>query len=438
MDKQRTISREASLEGIGLHTGNQVSLKFKPAGEDKGISFVRVDLADHTAIKADYNSLVCKSGSLRCSSIVKDGVEVQTIEHLMAAFCGLGIDNIVVELNNIELPGMDGSSRDFFKALSDAGIKEQDKERKFYSIKEPIIVEEKSASIVILPAADLKISYTLNYNHSLLKEQFFELVVDDNTFKDEISLSRTFCLEEEAGELRDQGFGLGANFENTLVVGKSGVIKNKLRYPNEFARHKVLDLIGDLYLFGQPIKGHIIALRSGHSLNIKLLQKISQQRQKYASNSISIGNLSLNKQELDINDIMKILPHRQPFLFVDKIISLENGKRAVGLKNVTINDYFFEGHFPGKPVMPGVLVIEAMAQVGGVMMLACENNQGKIAFFMAIDNAKFRKPVLPGDQVMFEIEAVRVKSRTGQVKGKAFVDGKLVAEADLMFAFADS
>lgn len=231
---------------------------------------------------------------------------------------------------------------------------------------------------------------------------------------------------------------MGANFENTLVVGKSGVIKNKLRYPNEFARHKVLDLIGDLYLFGQPIRGHVIALRSGHSLNIKLLQKIGQQRQKYASNSISIGNLSLNKQELDINDIMKILPHRQPFLFVDKIISLENGKRAVGLKNVTINDYFFEGHFPGKPVMPGVLVIEAMAQVGGVMMLASEENRGKIAFFMAIDNAKFRKPVLPGDQVVFEIEAVKVKSRTGQVKGKAFVDGKLVAEADLMFAFADS
>ncbi len=438
MDKQKTILREASLEGIGLHTGNKVSLRFKPAEEDAGINFIRADLANKPVVKADYNSMVGKPGSLRCTSIIKDGVEIQTIEHLMAVFCGLGIDNINVELDNNELPGLDGSSRDFIKVLTDAGIKEQGKERKYYTIKEPVIVEDKSASIVILPATDFKISYTLNYNHSLLKEQFFELVVDEDSFRDEISLSRTFCLEEEAGELKKQGFGLGANFENTLVVGKSGVIKNKLRYPNEFARHKVLDLIGDLYLFGQPIKGHIIALRSGHSLNIKLLQKIGQQRLKYASNSISINNISLNKQELDINDIMKILPHRQPFLFVDKIISLENGKRAVGLKNVTINDYFFEGHFPGKPVMPGVLVIEAMAQVGGVMMLASEENRGKIAFFMAIDNAKFRKPVLPGDQVILEIEAVRVKSRTGQVKGKAFVDSKLVAEADLMFAFADS
>ncbi|MFH1397571.1 MAG: bifunctional UDP-3-O-[3-hydroxymyristoyl] N-acetylglucosamine deacetylase/3-hydroxyacyl-ACP dehydratase [Candidatus Omnitrophota bacterium] len=438
MDKQRTILREASLKGIGLHTGNKVSLRFKPAEEDAGINFIRVDLANKPVVKADYNSMVCKPGSLRCTSIIKDDVEIQTIEHLMAAFCGLGIDNINVELDSNELPGMDGSGGDFIKVITDAGIKEQGKERKYYTIKEPVVVEEKSASIVILPATDFKISYTLNYNHSLLKEQFFELVVDEDSFRDEISLSRTFCLEEEAGELKKQGFGLGANFENTLVVGKSGVIKNKLRYPNEFVRHKVLDLIGDLYLFGQPIKGHIIALRSGHSLNIKLLQKIGQQRLKYISNSISISNISLNKQELDINDIMKILPHRQPFLFVDKIISLENGKRAVGLKNVTINDYFFEGHFPGKPVMPGVLVIEAMAQVGGVMMLAGEENRGKIAFFMAIDNAKFRKPVLPGDQIILEIEAVRVKSRTGQVKAKAFVDSKLVAEADLMFAFADS
>jgi len=184
MEKQKTILREASLEGVGLHTGNKVSLRFKPAEEGAGINFIRVDLADKPVIKADYNSMVCKPGSLRCTSIIKDGVEIQTIEHLMAAFCGSGIDNINVELDNNELPGMDGSSRDFIKALSDAGIKEQGKERKYYTIKEPIIVEEKSASIVILPATDLKISYTLNYNHSLLKEQFFEMVVDNGRFKD--------------------------------------------------------------------------------------------------------------------------------------------------------------------------------------------------------------------------------------------------------------
>jgi UDP-3-O-[3-hydroxymyristoyl] N-acetylglucosamine deacetylase/3-hydroxyacyl-[acyl-carrier-protein] dehydratase len=273
----------------------------------------------------------------------------------------------------------------------------------------------------------------------MLKSEFMEIEIDSDTFSKDIASARTFCLEGEAQELRAQGFGKGANYENTLVVGEGGVIKNKLRFADEFIRHKILDLMGDLSLLGEPIKGHIIALRSGHSLNLKLVKKINEQKQKYSLGGIaSVGYCPKEGEELDTEMIMRILPHRDPFLFVDRIVSLDKGKRAVGVKNVTINDYFFKGHFPGKPVMPGVLIVEAMAQVGGVMMLAPEENRGKLAFFMAIDNVKFRKTVIPGDQLVLEVEAVRIKSKTGQVHGKALVDGKVVAEADLMFALVES
>jgi UDP-3-O-[3-hydroxymyristoyl] N-acetylglucosamine deacetylase/3-hydroxyacyl-[acyl-carrier-protein] dehydratase len=256
-------------------------------------------------------------------------------------------------------------------------------------------------------------------------------------FKKDFAAARTFCLESEASQLQNQGMGLGANYENTLVVGKSGVIKNALRFDDEFVRHKILDLMGDLYLVG-PLKAHVVALRSGHSLNLKLAKKIAQQKEKYAVAGIGAGYHPQAGEQLDINMIKKILPHREPFLFVDKIIHLEMGKHATGVKNVTINDYFFKGHFPEKPVMPGVLIVEAMAQVGGVMMLAPEENRGKLAFFMAADNIKWRKTVVPGDQVVLDVVAGKIKSKTGQVHGKAYVDGKVVCEADLMFALVES
>ncbi|MFA4889980.1 MAG: 3-hydroxyacyl-ACP dehydratase FabZ, partial [Candidatus Omnitrophota bacterium] len=265
-----------------------------------------------------------------------------------------------------------------------------------------------------------------------------ELNINADTFKKEIASARTFCLEEEADELKRQGFGKGANYENTLVVGKSGVVKNKLRFSDEFVRHKILDLVGDLCLLGQPLKAHFIALKSGHSLNMKLVKKIYEQRQKLFIGGVSsLGYTPREGEVLDRSQIMQILPHRDPFLFLDKIVALEKGKRATGIKNLTINDYFFKGHFPGRPVMPGVLIIEALAQVGGVMMLAPEENRGKLAFFMAIDNVKFRKTVLPGDELVLEVQALRIKSKTGQVRGRALVEGKVVAEADLMFALVE-
>jgi UDP-3-O-[3-hydroxymyristoyl] N-acetylglucosamine deacetylase/3-hydroxyacyl-[acyl-carrier-protein] dehydratase len=336
------------------------------------------------------------------------------------------------------MPGLDGSSLNFLELLEQAGIREQDKPRQYYNIRDAIFVEDDGASIVALPSSEFKVSYTLSYAHQLLKAQFLEINLDVADFKKELAAARTFCLEQEASDLQKQGLGLGANYENTLVVGKNGVIKNKLRYEDEFIRHKILDLVGDMYLMGQPLKGHIIALKSGHALNVKLLHKIYQQKERYSVAAIGIDYHPQEGEELDVTAIMKILPHREPFLFVDRIVSLEKGKRAVGIKNVTINDYFFKGHFPGKPVMPGVLIVEAMAQVGGVMMLAPEENRGKLAYFLAADNLKFRKTVVPGDQLVLDVEAGRIKTKTGQVHGRALVDGKVVAEADLMFALVES
>ena len=437
MENQRTIAKEVSLSGIGLHTAAKVNVKFKPAEVDSGINFIRTDISSRPVIKASVESLLSQAKGRR-TSIGKDDISITTVEHLMAALSGLKIDNLYVEIDNNELPGMDGSSLAFVELLEKAGIVEQDKFRQHYNIREAVFVDDDGASIVALPCSEFKISYTLSYPHELLKAQFMRINLDTADFKKELSSARTFCLEEEATDLQKQGLGQGANYENTLVVGKNGVIKNKLRYEDEFVRHKILDLMGDLYLFGQPIKGHIVALKSGHALNMKLLNKICQQRQRYASAAIGIDYRPQEGEQLDVTAIMKILPHREPFLFVDRIVSLEKGKRAVGIKNVTINDYFFKGHFPGKPVMPGVLIIEAMAQVGGVMMLASEENHGKLAYFLAADNLKFRKTVVPGDQLVMEVTAGRIKSKTGQVHGKAMVDGKVVAEGDLMFALVES
>ncbi len=435
MDKQHTILKAVSLSGTGIHTGNKANITLRPAQSDSGINFIRVDLPDKPIVKASVENILDKSTAMRCSCIGKGDAHIYTVEHLLSALYACSIDNLIIEIDNNEVPGMDGSAHEFVNAIVQSGIKELDKPRQYYTVKEPVYVEDISSSLIVLPAEKLKVSYTLNYNHVFLKPDLMELEVTPEILKKEISSARTFCLEEEAEVLqKHQGIGKGANYNNTLVVGKNGVINNSLRYENEFTRHKILDMLGDLYLFGQPIIGNLIALKSGHTLNIKLLRKLDQQRTKDVSAGVTAAGSSAG---LDVNAIMKILPHREPFLFVDRIISFEPGKRIVGIKNVTINDYFFRGHFPGRPVMPGVIIIEAMAQVGGVMMLLVEGNKGKIAYFMSINNAKFRRMVVPGDQLIFKVEAVKVRSKTGQVRGEAYVGDKIVAEADLMFVMSD-
>lgn len=438
MERQKTIVKEAYIEGIGIHTANPVKLKLIPAAANSGINFIRIDLPNKPVIKADLSNLIDIHGSLRRTSIGLNGAKIYTIEHLMATLSALGIDNLTVEINSEELPALDGSAKRFFEVLKEAGIKELDEPKKFLTVREPVWINEGDASLGILPYGDFKISYLLSYNHPLLKAEFVSFNVTTDYFESNIAASRTFCLEEEADELKKQGLGKGANYENTLVVGKTGVINNKLRFEDEFARHKVLDLMGDLYLLGMPIKGYVIGIKSGHSLNIKLVKKLFLLTEKLQLGGISAGlNIPEIENLLDIEMIQKILPHRYPFLLVDRIIEFQENKRAVGVKNVTINEPYFVGHFPNRPVMPGVLIVEAMAQVAGVLMLAKKENRGKIAYFMGIDGVRFRQVVTPGDQLILEVNVLRLKAKAGQIEAKAFVEGKLVAEANLMFSLAD-
>lgn len=436
--EQRTIKKPIELSGVGLHTGVNVNLKFKPAPANTGINFIRIDVKDSPMIKADILNVLDSDKSPRRTSVGNDSVEVHTIEHLMAALWALGIDNVIIEIDGPELPGLDGSAMGFIEILKKAAVENQNVSKKVYQIRSPIWAEQDGAMIVVVPDNQFRVSYTLNYEHPLLKAQYISFTLDENAFEKEIASSRTFCLEKEVSDLRRRGLGKGANYENTIVVGQQGVIDNKLRFEDEFARHKILDLLGDLYLLGYSIKGHIIAMRSGHPLNMQLVDKINLQREKVQEGGIKAVYVETGSNVLDATDIQKILPHRYPFLLVDKIIELEEDKRAVGIKNVTMNEEFFTGHFPGNPVMPGVLIIESMAQVAGVLMLNKKENVGKIAYFMSLDKAKFRKTVVPGDQLRLEVEVVKLKSKTGLVHTKALVNGTVVSEADLMFALVDA
>jgi UDP-3-O-[3-hydroxymyristoyl] N-acetylglucosamine deacetylase/3-hydroxyacyl-[acyl-carrier-protein] dehydratase len=348
----------------------------------------------------------------------------------------LGITNVLINIWGEEIPGLDGSAKEFVEGIRKVGIEEQPIAPNYLVIREPLWVEESSSSIVVLPYDGLRMSYALKYDNTQIGSEYVDIILNgelgENVFE-----ARTFCLEEEVKSLLEIGLGKGANYDNTLVVSNDGIIKNKLRFSDEFAKHKILDLIGDLYLAG-PIKGNVIAVKSGHSTNIKLLDKLRRYKEKILGAGVGSQTPYVpSANQLNSEEIMKLLPHRYPFLLVDRIIDMEKCKRAVGIKNVTMNEHFFQGHFPNRPVMPGVLIIEAMAQVGGVLMLASEENKGKLAYFMAANNAKFRKTVLPGDQLVIEVVAGKLRTKTGTVYAKAEVDGKIVAEAELMFALVD-
>lgn len=430
---QATIAREAEISGIGLHTGVDIVMTLRPAATNRGIVFVRTDLVESPELPVQLDYLI---GTERETTLGRGEVAVHTVEHLLSACSALGIDNLIIEINGPEVPILDGSALPFATIIQEAGIKKQAEPRRIFRVREPIWVEDGAKQIIILPSTGFKISYTIDFPNTSIGSQFYSLEVTPEVYMKEIAPSRTFCPVEEVEQLRSAGLIKGGSLENAIVFDRNGVHPDcKLRFDDEPVRHKILDLIGDLSFLGCRIQGHAIVVKGGHSLNRRMTHKLQELRQKtaaYFHRSLPVAN-----EQLDIEAIKKILPHRFPMLLVDRILSIEPGKRIVGLKNVTGNEDFFNGHFPQYPIMPGVLMIEAMAQVGGVMLLSNINQPGSLVFFMGLDNVKFRKPVVPGDQIIFEVEAVKVRSRTGQMHGKAYVEGTLVAEAELKFAIPD-
>lgn len=433
MEKQRTIAEPASFSGIGLHTGNLTTLTFRPAPADQGVTFYRVDMPGRPAIKADVDHVIDVS---RGTTIGLNGAEVHTVEHVLAAIAGLGIDNIDIEVDANEVPVGDGSSLQFMQTLKKAGFVEQDAARKYITIQEPVYYRDRDVTLSILPADETRLTMTIAYDHVAVGTQYASYSISPETFEHEIAPSRTYCFLRDVKMLQEQGLIRGGSLENAVVIGDDAVL-NDLRFPDEFVRHKILDLLGDMFLLGNPIKGHIVAVKSGHPTHVEFSKKVK----KSLLNGNGAAGLDVTKRNapaLDVNTIMQILPHRFPFLLVDRILSYEPGKHVVGIKNVTVDEPFFQGHWPRMPVMPGVLIIEVMAQVSCVLVWDEDVKRKRVAFFLGIDRAKFRKSVIPGDQLVVESKMLRMRKNACRVFAEARVDGEVVAEAEMFFLLQDA
>ncbi|MDD3050542.1 MAG: bifunctional UDP-3-O-[3-hydroxymyristoyl] N-acetylglucosamine deacetylase/3-hydroxyacyl-ACP dehydratase [Candidatus Cloacimonetes bacterium] len=455
-ENKRTINGVISYTGVGLHTGQISTITFKPADKNEGILFVRTDMPNNPKIPADIDHVVDIS---RGTTIGIDKATVATVEHLLAAIKGLNIDNLRIDINGPEVPVADGSAKPFINLIKKVGIVEQDAEREYFEFDEAISLYglSNNVDIVIVPSDDLKVTFMIDYEQPYLKTQY-TFLPSLKVFEEDFASARTFCFLHEILALREANLIKGGSLENAIVIAdpntpdselqrlrelfdfdkpititENGLLGNtKLRYYNEFVRHKVLDLIGDIALLGVPIKGHILAARSGHKTNVELVKKLRQIHKKQQLQKI-YQKKKLENVVFDINAILKILPHRYPFLLVDKIIDFVAGESITGLKNVTMNEPFFQGHFPGHPIMPGVLIVEAMAQTGGIMLLnSYDDPENYVAYFAAIDNVKFRKPVLPGDTLRFELKVVSMKRSLAKMHGDTYVGDTLVCEGDFL------
>jgi UDP-3-O-[3-hydroxymyristoyl] N-acetylglucosamine deacetylase / 3-hydroxyacyl-[acyl-carrier-protein] dehydratase len=453
---KRTIAGEISYTGIGLHTGQTSTITFKPARKNEGIVFIRTDLEGNPEIPADIDHVIDIS---RGTTIGIKNASVATIEHVLAAIKGLNVDNVRIEIDGPEAPVADGSSIIFLELLKKVGFVEQDSERIYLEFDEAISFSAPAdnVDIVIVPSDDLKITFMVDYQQKALGTQY-TFLPSLASFEQDFASARTFCFLHEIFQLKEAGLIKGGSLDNALVVAnqdtpeeeisklkdifnlsddiqisKNGIINNTpLRYHNEFVRHKVLDLIGDIALLGIPIKGHILAARSGHKTNVELVKKLRKIHKKQQLQML-YQKKKMKDVIFDINAIQKILPHRYPFLLVDKVIEFDAGESIVGVKNVTINEPFFQGHFPGHPIMPGVLIVEAMAQTGGIMLLnSYENPEEHVAYFASINNVKFRKPVLPGDTLRFEMKIISIKRSLAKMHGDAYVGNQKVCEGDFL------
>ena len=432
MKPQKTINSEVRLSGKGMFTGKDCKLLFRPAQVDTGRVFVRTDLEGLVRIEAITSNIAERP---RRTALKKDSVSIETIEHCMAAINALEIDNIIIEVNGSELPGFDGSCSEYFKVLKKAGLTEQQNERAEFNITDPISISDGGTSIYALPnhTETLDITYDLDYTqHTGIGRQLLSCSLNTDYFEENLASVRTFLLEAEAKQFQAHGIGTHLGPRDILVINSDGPIKNSYRFPDECVRHKIVDLIGDLALTGRNITGRIVAYKSGHSLNQKLARKLAEQARHYDRIS-SRGTDAL----LDIRRIQKILPHRYPFLLVDRVIEIEGDRLIKGIKNVTFNELFFQGHFPGTPIMPGVLILEAMAQVSGLLFAQKLEHTGKLAVLLSMDGVKLRKPVVPGDQLILISEAVRLRNRTALCRCQAMVGDEKAAEAEIKFMLVD-
>jgi UDP-3-O-[3-hydroxymyristoyl] N-acetylglucosamine deacetylase/3-hydroxyacyl-[acyl-carrier-protein] dehydratase len=433
MEKQRTLAKAAVITGSSLHNGNNVTLTIHPAAAGHGYKFRRSDLPDEPVIEAAAELVRTVE---RATTLVQGNAKVQTVEHVLSALAGLGVDNALIEMDANEPPIGDGSAAPYVKVIQEAGIVELEAARSPFEPDQPIHLETKGGSIMtVFPHRGFKISCTQAGNDGRFT-QYLSLEITPEVYAREIAPARTFVHYEDVKDLMEKGLIKGGSLENALVIrGDSVLSKEPLRFADEFVRHKILDIIGDLALSGRPLRGHIVAVKPGHGPNTELARAVAKRHRDLLAQAPS--PVASSAPVLDINGVMGILPHRYPFLMVDRIVEFDGDHKAVGVKGVTINEPFFQGHFPGHPVMPGVLQVEAMAQVASIVMMRKTENSGKIGYFMSADEVKFRKPVFPGDTLFIHVEMLVAKRNLGKAACKCVVNGEVVSEGILLFGIVN-
>ena len=441
--KQRSILRERSLKGKSLHTGEAVTLTLKPAEVNAGIVFRRLDLFGKPEIRPKSENA---TDFVRSTTISEGNAKVHTIEHVMSALAGCGVDNAVVELDASEPPIMDGSARPFVNLVQEAEPVEQEADREYFVLDEPISVTSGNRSIIALPYDGFRITCTSADDRGI-HVQHLSIDIDPETYVAQIAPARTFTIFEDIEELLKLGKIQGGSLDSAIVIKGDRILsKEPLRFEDEFVRHKILDVIGDVTLLGKSLKAHLVCVRPGHALNSEITAKLAERmagtgKKKAGAIQKQKGKTHVEAHEtaLDIRRVLDVLPHRFPFVMIDKVVSIDGEKSLVAIKNVSINEPFFPGHFPGHPVMPGVLQLEAMAQAAGVLLLRRGSAEGKVAFFMSADKVKFRSPVVPGDQLEISAKLVKVRGdKLATASAECRVNGKVVSSAQLMFALADA